>query len=265
LSFSGWVSNCRDRVVRSIHKRGIAATAWLAVLLLAKYLIQIPLQFLIRCLMWPIRLAIPLWKRCTTRSTWNPFLQILDRWYDWRFGVKTFGLVLFQGLADPDVNDYTPSPISRSAFFRILRQINVDYSQFLFVDLGCGKGKLLLLASELPFKGVIGIDVVPQMVQAAEENLKTYSRPRRCQAIQVISGNVRDFPLPEDPAIYYLYDPFQSGVVARVLDRLQRSLASAPRPIFIIYMLPEHRRLMDRCGFLTLVKQGWGYCVYRSK
>ena len=271
MFFSGW----KDRVVRSLNQRGVAATAWLAVLLLVKYLIQIPFRYLIQI---PIRQAIQipsrhlprlsrsltqLWKRCTTRNFENPFYQFLDRQYDRRFSVNTAGIDLRPTLLDPGVNAY--SPIPRSTFFIVLRQIRIDYSKFVFIDFGCGRGKPLLLASELPFQAIIGIELSQVLARAAQDNWKTYRGPRKCQAFQVVHTDARQYELPRVPTVCFFYDPFKEAVVAKVLDNIRKSLADAPREIYVLYVTPSQRHLMDQSGFLEPVKQTAGYCIYRSR
>jgi SAM-dependent methyltransferase len=275
--YSRLAAEWKARLVRSVKRRGLAGTAWLAVLLLVKHLIQIPARHLIDLTRYtisqpskgPIPHQIPgliqLWQRCTTRTAANPYFQFLDRRYDRRFAVDTAGIhVLPEILADPRFNGYSPSPMSRAAFFRILRRLHIDYSQFLFIDFGCGKGKPLLLASELPFKAIIGIEFLPVMVRAAEENLRTYRGPQRCKAVQVLCCNVLDYGLPGDPTVYYMFDPFVAVVMTEVIENIRRSLVAAPRQIFIIYVIPNQRRVLDQSGFLKLVREDPGYCIYKS-
>ena len=86
-------------------------------------------------------------------------------------------------------NDYSPTP--RSTFFKLLRHLDVDYARFTFIDFGCGKGKVLLLAAELPFQRIIGIEFSPALARVAEENLKSYRGKRRCSNVQVTCADVR--------------------------------------------------------------------------
>jgi SAM-dependent methyltransferase len=179
--------------------------------------------------------------------------------------VSTAGVhILPEILADSRFNGYGPCPMSPREFFRMLRRTGADYSQFLFIDFGCGKGQPLFLASELPFKAVIGIEFTALMVQAAEENIRTYSGPRRSGGLRVICINALDYELPPEPSIYYFCDPFVAVVMTQWVERLRQSLASAPRQIFIVYMLPSYRRVMDQSGFLTLVEESSSHCIYRA-
>jgi SAM-dependent methyltransferase len=263
LSVSRLMTESKDRVARSVEKRGVAGTAWLAVLLLIKYLIQEPIRYGIHLIQRLIQHLITFWKRCSTRNPFNPWYQFLDRQYDRWCSVNTAGMDLLESIPDLDVNAYSPAP--RSTFFLVLRQIEIDPSKFVFIDFGCGRGKPLLLASELPFKSITGIELSPDLVKTAEENLRTYRWRKRCKVIQVIHADAREYQMPNDPAICFFYDPFKADTMAQVLDNIRQSLAAAPRDLYILYILPKERHLMDQSAFLAPIKQTAGYCIYKAQ
>ncbi len=237
MSLSHWTAEW-DRLVRSLQKRGLVGTTRLAITSSALFL-----------------------KRCFTRNPWNPWFQFLDRRYDRRFAVNTAGIDLLPDY--PAANAY--SPVTRSTFFRMLREINIDHSRFVFIDFGCGKGKPLLLASQLPFKAIIGLEFVPSLAQTAQENVRNYRGPRACYGIEVLFIDAAEYTIPNEPVICYFFDPFAPQVMAKVLDNIRRSLAAAPREIFILYLDPSHRDMMDNSAFLVPVKRTAEYCIYNSR
>src|SRR5688572_21174130 len=42
--------------------------------------------------------------------------------------------------------------------------------QYAFVDLGCGKGRPLAVASEFPFRRIVGIEIAPELAAVARSN-----------------------------------------------------------------------------------------------
>ncbi len=51
-----------------------------------------------------------------------------------------------------------------------------------FVDIGSGMGRVVLIASRLPFKQVVGVEISPALHEIARENLATYDRAvQRCR------------------------------------------------------------------------------------
>src|SRR5262245_44984302 len=55
----------------------------------------------------------------------------------------------------------------------VLRQIIEDLpdlEQYHFIDLGCGKGRATIVASEFPFKKITGIEISPQLARVGQKN-----------------------------------------------------------------------------------------------
>ncbi len=57
-------------------------------------------------------------------------------------------------------------------FEAMLHQLPIDRSTYSFVDLRCGKGTALFLASEAGFRRVIGVELVPDLLDAARRNVE---------------------------------------------------------------------------------------------
>ncbi|MBI2815520.1 MAG: class I SAM-dependent methyltransferase [Acidobacteria bacterium] len=202
-------------------------------------------------------------------NAWNPWHRSLNERFDQQFAVDTAGIRIIPELhSDPASNVHTRfkgyAPTPRSIFRRMLRQVSIDYSKFVFVDLGCGKGKVLLLASELPFKQIIGIEVSPELIRVAEDNLQKYRGKRQCNSVQLLCMDVRQFRIPAEPAVYYLYDPFDAEVMWTTLENMAASLAAAPRESYLFYLTPEHGRVVDQCGFLKPVKRTPWYSIHKA-
>jgi SAM-dependent methyltransferase len=244
MSLSEFWQKWEGKAVKSLRRRGTAGTIKHAAAALKHVLIQGLRRYFVV-------------------SPWHPLKLYLDKRFDRNFKVDTAGLVILPEVhADPRFNAYSPTP--HSFFFHWLRQIKVDYSKFTFIDLGCGKGKVLLLAATLPFKEVIGVELSPKLLRIAENNLTTYRGKRQCKAIRLSCTDARNFELPAEPSIFYLFDPFEGELMEEVLQNIRRSLVAAPREIYILYYMAQHERLLYESGFLTPVKQSSGYCVYTA-
>jgi SAM-dependent methyltransferase len=114
---------------------------------------------------------------------------------------------------------------------------------FTFVDLGSGKGRTLLMASDYPFRRIIGVELLPSLHQIAQENVRQYkSASQKCFALESICADATDFPLPEEPLVIFLFNPFPESGMRQVVANLERSLRAHPRPVFVLYHNPllEH-------------------------
>jgi SAM-dependent methyltransferase len=114
------------------------------------------------------------------------------------------------------------------------------FAGFTFVDLGCGKGKPLLVAASYPFGRLVGVDLSPVCVGVARRNVARYGPecvdPARVE-LQV--GEAEDFVFPPEPLVVYLYNPFPGAVLDRVVANLEASLRKAPRACAVVYVNPH--------------------------
>jgi SAM-dependent methyltransferase len=137
---------------------------------------------------------------------------------------------------------------------------------FTFIDLGCGKGRVLLMASDYPFKGIIGVEFMPELVSAAQKNISGYSSDRqRCRKIETLCMDARDFQFPSGPLVVYLFNPFSESTFVAVLENLERSIEQAPRPVYIAYRFTEFEGLLTQAVWLEKVAGEEQWAVYGNR
>ena len=99
------------------------------------------------------------------------------------------------------------------------------------------------MASDYPFRRIIGVELLPSLHQIAQENLRQYkSESQKCFALESICADATDFPLPEDPLVIFLFNPFPESGMRQVVANLEQSLRAHPRPVYVLYHNPllEH-------------------------
>jgi SAM-dependent methyltransferase len=160
------------------------------------------------------------------------------------------------------------SGIVPDRFFAALASLHLQFDSFVFIDFGSGKGRALLLASEFPFKRIIGIEFAPELHAIAQRNIQKYlSRPRRCASIESVCMDFTEFELPNDPCVLYFLDPTAGRIFAKVLENIRRSWQKHPRPIYIVYVTPVSEQLFDSADFLSKLARNdeqW-FCIYRTR
>jgi len=145
---------------------------------------------------------------------------------------------------------------SAQAFRAIFARVRIPYGDFSFVDLGSGKGRVVLMASELPFQKIIGVEVSAELHRVAQDNvMKFRTADQRCRNIQLLCSNVSEFQIPAGKTVFYLFNPFQKPVLETVLANIGRSLEERPRDIFIVYYNDKYE-LTDLAPFLEKVDSG---------
>jgi len=141
----------------------------------------------------------------------------------------------------------------------------IAVTEYSFVDLGCGKGRALLMASEYPFRRILGVELLPELSRIAQENIRKFkSDSQKCCAIEVICGDARLFQFLPEPAIFYLFNPFPKGVLEAVIGNLGHSLEETPRPVFVLYHNPLLESVLSRSPKLKKVRGTHQYVIYES-
>ena len=178
--------------------------------------------------------------------------HLLDPWQDRRLGIKATGLVRpselrLEGRNAEHSNEYfgTPSLV----LDRVLEGLQIDYPRFVFVDLGCGKGRVLLRAAMRPFRRVEGVELSGAMHEVAVGNIEL-AKPLVHSPVVAHHRDVTEYELPAEPLVLYLFNAFGSAVIVQLLHNLEASLRAHPRECFFIYLNPVHKEQFARYSFL---------------
>jgi SAM-dependent methyltransferase len=172
--------------------------------------------------------------------------------FDLAYGVDTSGLIWGEDLPTPRANAFWSSAyygIAPSIFNQLLRELEArlapDWSSFTFIDLGCGKGRALMLASRLPFHAILGVEISPELARIAQQNLTVFSAPwQQCCSLEAHESDASCFDLPLTPLFIYLYHPFAKPVLEVFLRNLERSLQHCPRDAWLLYFNPELEQVL---------------------
>jgi len=191
-----------------------------------------------------------------------------ERRFDCKYRVDTAGIISTENLkidgpsAAHAVHYQATQPVLLE---EALADLRLNYTEYTFVDFGCGKGKVLLLASSFPFKKIIGVELSPELTKIAAANLTKYrSRKQRCSHLEVVSMDATEFPIPATPLVCFFYNPFKEEVMTRVLDNIEISVTQNPRDVVIIYVFPELDDLVRKRTFLVNIKRRPWCSLYRS-
>ena len=189
------------------------------------------------------------------------------RIFDWQHGVRTCGSANLAGLTLVGSNTEHAvhyHPAHPKFLFEVFSSLKIDYPAYTFVDIGSGKGRALLVASEFPFSEIIGVEIAAELHEIACQNIQRYrSKTQKCKNIRSLNLDATEFELPPTPLVLYLYNPFRPAVMIPVLQRLQQSLNSHPRDVTLIYAAPFHGALIEQHTALRCVEQSAYHNAYR--
>jgi SAM-dependent methyltransferase len=186
-----------------------------------------------------------------------------DRAWDADHGVDTAGILPLEALDIPsqnrDVgNRYEPS--SPDGFRALMAAMETPLEGLTFVDLGAGKGRALLLASELPFRRIVGVEFAPALAEIARQNIARYRSDRqRCRSFEIVCVDAVEYELPEEPCLVYDYNAFEAPIITAVLANLRRSYDRRPRPLLLVLGKQEvDSRLFAGAGFRRILTHEYG-------
>jgi len=122
-----------------------------------------------------------------------------------------------------------------------------DHNQYAFVDLGCGKGRALMVASEFSFARLVGVEISPVLAEIARRNAAVIARrdPRRA-AIEIHVGEATAMRPPAERVVYFMYNPFGRALTETLVDGLERQLANGLQHAFLVYYNPVYGDVLDR-------------------
>ena len=167
---------------------------------------------------------------------------------------------LFEQIMQAVASSIQPSQTNESA------AVIKGLENFTFVDLGSGKGRVLLMAAPYGFKKIFGVEYMPEWHHVAEENIRKFVAEHKIDAaIQTLCMDARDFDFPAGPLVVYLFNPFPEPILAAVLERLRESLLKNPRPLIVAYRYPELEILLNKSAWLEKVAGTEQWAVYRDR
>jgi SAM-dependent methyltransferase len=114
------------------------------------------------------------------------------------------------------------------------------------IDFGCGKGRAAIVATEFPFREVLGVELSAELAATARANAAVIGRrfPERPR-VTIANANVLEFPLPAGKLAVFAYHPFGAEVLAGVVKNLEAALAGETTHLFFVYDNPVHGDVLD--------------------
>jgi SAM-dependent methyltransferase len=186
-----------------------------------------------------------------------------DMEYDWENRVNTTsGTVGWRArLLGLFHSPYQPT--DPTLFREMMANLPIDFSQFTFIDIGSGKGRTLLLASEYPFQKIVGVELIQELHSAAEENIRAYhSATQRCTEIEAVFMDACEFGFPQTPLVLYLFNPLPEAGLRRVTANLDQSLSAHLRTVYVLYHNPLLDRVVSASARLTKTAGTKQYSTY---
>ena len=211
--------------------------------------------------------TIGVWRTCTVIG-----VRWIDALFDWRHGLDTVQRIKLDALAFSSDNKSRGGmyqPTGTPAFRALLRDLPLPHNTG-FVDYGCGKGRVLLLAADAGFQRVVGVEFSPQLCDIARNNAARYRAHRpNLPPIEIVEADASLYDPPANVGVFYFYCPFDELLMREAVDRILASLRLHPREGWLIYNLPRYRQAIEAHPEFMLERDmivgGYACAVYRWK
>jgi len=192
-----------------------------------------------------LRRSIPyyLWFHFTTAGR-------RERDFDQIHGVDTEAIMPRGEMGDesPSRRFLVFAPTKPKMFYRLIDSLHINYSDFTFIDIGAGKGRVLLMASRYPFRRIVGVEFVPEFCEIARKNCETCGCPAEIHCM-----DATQYVFPDGPLVVYMFNPFGIEPMRQLAQRLEQSLASRPRPVYLVYWNPIHLQAFSESPYFGQV------------
>ena len=176
---------------------------------------------------------------------------VMDLSFDWKHGTDTMGWVEREALGARSGNQEHSAPYKATKarpFLNLLSKLDLP-RDCTFVDIGSGKGRALLIASQYGFRKVTGIEFSGHFCALARRNAESFARNKgMLSPIEVIEADATSHHFQAEDRVFFMYNPFDSFILAQVMDNIGHSLKESPRGIWLIYNTPLHHEVIKKAG-----------------
>jgi SAM-dependent methyltransferase len=195
--------------------------------------------------------------------------SIEEWWFDTTRHVRTAGDVALPDAAKVvgeirDSQMYVPVRVTNA--HAALRELPcADLSEYTFIDMGSGKGRMLFVAAEYPFRRVTGVEFSGELHEQALANIGTYKHGRRrCGDIGSVHADAAAFEFPDEKLVIYMFNPFGPEAMRAMLANLERSLMQSPRHVVMVMLWPERADVVAEVSWMKSYRETRRYHVYQT-
>ncbi|MCT8342001.1 methyltransferase domain-containing protein [Photorhabdus kleinii] len=194
-------------------------------------------------------------------------------WIDQQDSQDQYLGVQTDGIAFDDkchINSYDGTyfmPAHYSVIHKALISLPIEYHDFQFIDLGCGKGRTIVCASNYNFSKITGVEIIESLALIAQQNVNVIKKKKN---IEVIQGDVNDYQFNENHVVIYNYDSFSNDQLKKILQRLKTDIYDKGYKVFILQINGDNA-IYQHCLWLTPKKiaqgfmGGWNITLWQSE
>ncbi|MGB6974966.1 MAG: class I SAM-dependent methyltransferase [Terracidiphilus sp.] len=174
--------------------------------------------------------------------------------FDAEHGARTSGLVAGRHLKSGHRNDRHSTAyfgVAPSVFRQLMarwRRLRpgLRTEEFAFVDVGAGMGRAILLAAELPFRSVTGVELHATLARIARRNAALWRAAGKARAqMKVVCGDAAEFRFPAGRCVAFLFNPFGPAVMRRLVKNVAAQFTDRLDELDLVYVNHEQEGVLE--------------------
>ncbi len=183
------------------------------------------------------------------RGFTNTYSMGIREWKKEReLGIRTFGAHAPDELsieADSKLGGHLYQPSSSVIFERAMNALPFNFNDKVFLDIGSGKGRALVLAAEAGFKKVIGVEYAAELNDIAHTNIELVRDKFPNTEFVLHEADALTYEIPEEVDVIYLFNPFDEAATRGLLQKVKPSF-NRKRPLYLVYVNPIHCHVLQQ-------------------
>lgn len=180
-------------------------------------------------------------------ANWNPRLALFmirqEIKGEKKYRLDTTAPIELANLTIPNGDVSKSSRYEAVNFFileALLQKIKTIDNFTSFSDLGCGKGRTLVVAAHYGFTRLKGVDFAKEVCEEAKQNMQKAKLIFPAINYQIICDNVLNYSIEPHESVFFMFNPFDSDTIKQFLEKIEISQQSHPRTIYFLYASPRH-------------------------
>jgi tRNA1(Val) A37 N6-methylase TrmN6 len=205
-------------------------------------------------LVW--KYIVHFWYVAINWNIWMAFFMVYDNIRgSLKYGANTFIPVDLKHLTITNGDKKKASRYEAVSFYMLEKLFDAfkkisDLTSI--IDLGSGKGRVMMVAPHFGFTNITGIDFAKELCEQSFINMKEKEKEFPGIRWKVINENVENYDVRAEDSVFFMFNPFRQAVLKRFLKNLDASCHEFPRTIYFLYASPQYQQFLLDNGYAII-------------
>ncbi len=162
----------------------------------------------------------------------------IDKLLDDIFKVDTLGNS--NDTKNADTNLYNYLPTTYALFEELFTKYPFNYSDY-FVDIGCGKGRALMMAALFGCRHIIGIEINDNIYRELMNNYLEWKKYQFMNGVEttLINKSCLDVKIENEWNKFFMFKPFNNDVFREVILNIYNAKRESDKTMYIYLYHPD--------------------------